>query len=368
MTETPSPPDVVVFVPTINNAADLQRCLATLAEQTYRPFRIVVVDGRSRDETPVLVGRYGAEHFVDDSSTRADACNHALREITCDIAVFTDDDCYPPPDWLAKLIRHFARPEVAGVGGPHAAPPDQSFWGKVVDVVFGSRIMTAGTRYSRVLPTLRETDHNPGCNAAYRKAVVDEAGGFPPGSIGCEDVILDLEILRRGHRLWFDPEALIYHRRRDTWGPLSRQMRSYGRARVHANAAYPELAHPAHDKPAWGVFTYPALIVLALAVGVATWLTGTWPWPAQTGLDRLLLSILTAPVWTVLLYYLVAFFGACFGSSLYRRPATVLLAPLVAAMAHVYFGLGYLQGVRERRRGRLETDPSVGSGKRARGR
>jgi GT2 family glycosyltransferase len=362
------PLDVVVLVPTINNAVDLARCLAALAEQTYRPFRVLVVDGQSTDETPELVRRYGAEHFVDENSTRADACNHALRKTVCDIVVFTDDDCYPPPEWLANLTRHFERPEVAGVGGPHTAPSDQSFWGRVVDVVFGSKIMTAGTRYAQVLPTLRETEHNPGCNAAYRKAVLDEVEGFPAHSIGCEDVILDLKIHRSGYRLWFDPEAVIFHRRRDTWGSFSRQMRSYGRGRAHANAAYPELANPAHRGPALAVVGYATLLVLALAVGLVSVATGTQPWHLKTVSDGITVAVLTAPLWTVLAYSLLGWLGAILGSSRYRRPGTILMAPFVAAVAHVYYGRGYLRGGRELRAGHLEAEGNIGRGKQARGR
>ena len=42
-----------------------------------------------------------------------------------------------------------------------------------------------------------EISHNPGCNSAYRKHVLDEVGGFEDGCIGAEDVVLDEKIRKR---------------------------------------------------------------------------------------------------------------------------------------------------------------------------
>ena len=357
-------PSVVVLVPTINNVADLRRCLQALGRQIYAPFRVVVVDGQSRDATPRVTVEAGAEYFEDDASTRADALNNALRHIECDIVVFTDDDCYPPPEWLGRLIRHFERPEVAGVGGPNIAPPDQSFLGKVVDVAFASKGMTQGTRYGLTGGALTEIEHNPGCNSAYRKSVLDEAGGLPSGSIGAEDVALDYAVTRLGHRLWFDPEAVIYHRRRDRFAPLSRQMHSYGRGRALVNAAIPELAHPAHPLPALAVSGTVALGAVS-AAGWAAWLSG---WVPRLGSTTWGQGLLAAPLWAIAFYTALGWIGAALGGSRYRSVATVLLAPWALGISHLYYGLGYLQGRRELRRGKIRQDEDIGLGKKARGR
>lgn len=356
--------DVAVLVPTINNVGDLRRCLAALRGQSLDRYRVIVVDGQSTDGTPEVTRELGAEYFEDHASTRADALNNALDAVECDVVVFTDDDCYPPPDWLANLTRHFSRPEVAGVGGPNVAPPDQSFWGKVVDVAFASKGMTHGTRYGLDGGNLVEIAHNPGCNSAYRRSVLLEAGGFPGGSIGGEDVVLDHLITQRGHRLWFDPAAVTYHRRRDRFRPLSRQMHSYGRGRMHVNAQYPEVAHPAHGLPALAVAGFVSLCA-ASVVGFGLWASGVVPDLGSTPWGRLWLG---APLWAGLVYVLAAWLGAALGASRYRSPATVLASPVALGVSHLYYGLGYLQALREVRRGQIRQDQEIGLGKKARGR
>jgi cellulose synthase/poly-beta-1,6-N-acetylglucosamine synthase-like glycosyltransferase len=354
MTSAQQPPRTVVLVPTINNQKDLQRCLAALKAQTYAPFRIVVVDGNSTDATPALTRAAGAELMLDGSSTRGDALNAALKALDCDLVVFTDDDCYPPPDWLARLLVSFERPEVAAVGGPNVAPPDQGFWGRVVDVVLASPVF-AETRYGKTGGgALEEVAHNSGCNAAYRKSVLDQVGGFPVDSRGAEDVLLDLKIRQAGHRLWYQPGAVTYHRRRDTLKSFSRQMRSYGRGKAHANWSNPELFRLSHWAPS------VALVGLIVALAALPVTAVLWPslflWGGALVAGGLGLGVLGSML------------AAARSSSWCRSLSTVLVSPLVMLVLLVSVGRGYLSGAREMRVGRLTEDKGVGNGQGVRGR
>jgi cellulose synthase/poly-beta-1,6-N-acetylglucosamine synthase-like glycosyltransferase len=350
---------VVVLVPTMNNAADLERCLASLAKQTYAPFRVHVVDGNSNDHTHELVKRFGYELFLDTSSTRADACNNALRSLSCDIVVFTDDDCYPPPTWLASLVRHFSRSDVDGVGGPNVAPPDQGFVGRVVDVVLASPLLM-GARYGRATGEFEEVEHNSGCNAAYRKSVLDAVGGFPTGSVGGEDVVLDRRIRGRGYRLWFDPEALTWHRRRDNMASLARQMHSYGRGKVHITAAFRDLGRLIHWAPVAALVGFSMLAVLAataLALMVATGKR-----------DAALLALIALPVVSLAAFYLLATVGCALSASRRKSLATIGIGPCIFAWMTLHIARGQLHGRRELQRGRIVEPTGVRNGGRVRGR
>ena len=157
--------------------------------------------------------------FIDDagSRTRADACNVALDATESELVFFTDDDVIVARTWVEQLARWFERPEVAGVGGPNFAPPEHStLQQQIIDVSFCSRIFTAGTNYGgKGAWELDEIEQLPGVNSAYRRSVLQEVRGFPPGCIGAEDVILDHMIRQAGHRLWTDRTAVMWHRRRD---------------------------------------------------------------------------------------------------------------------------------------------------------
>jgi cellulose synthase/poly-beta-1,6-N-acetylglucosamine synthase-like glycosyltransferase len=332
--ETTAALRTVVLVPTLNDTPDLERCLAALQAQDHRGFEVLVVDSRPSAAGQALAERYGARYLPDDNRSRATACNHALSVLDCDVVVFTDDDCYPPPEWLSKLVRHFARPEVAGVGGPHIAPNDQGFWGRVVDVAFASPLLSIGLRYAKTWKSVREVPHNPGCNAAYRKAALDEVGGFTHAPFGCEDVALDCQITRRGHRLWFDPEAITYHRRRDRFGTLARQMYAYGKGRADTNARFPSVATWAHLLPSAIVIASGAVV----AISVFAFLLSTLQ-PAHSMWAPL---VVTLPLWGLLAFYCVATASAARSPSPYRSFSTVFAAPLVMALSIIQYGRGFL--------------------------
>lgn len=332
----------VVIVPTLSNGPDLQRCLAALACQTHREFATLVVDSRPSAQGAALAQRFGARYLADNTSSRATACNHALTTLDCDVVVFTDDDCYPPPEWVGNLVRHFLRPEIAGVGGPHIAPSDQSFWGRVVDVAFASPLLSLGLRYAKTFKAVCEVPHNPGCNSAYRKAVLDEVGGFTHAPFGAEDVALDYQITSRGHRLWYDPAAVTYHRRRDRISTLGRQMFAYGRGRADTNARFPAVASWAHLMPSAVVISYIAVVVLSLitALRQATAPAASWLWDGANG--WLAVSVTTLPVWALLAFYCIAAASAARSPSPYRSLSTVFAAPLVMGLSIFQYGRGFI--------------------------
>lgn len=336
-------PATVVLVPTLGITPDLLRCLAALEKQRYETFDVLIVDSRPSPAAAALAQRHGAHYLPNGRTSRAAACNDALDTLTCDIVVFTDDDCYPPPDWLGNLVRHFERPEVAGVGGPHVAPRDQSFWGKVVDVAFASPVLSLGLRYAKTYDTVREVSHNPGCNAAYRKAVLDEVGGFSEAPFGAEDVALDHKITRLGHRLWFDPAAITYHRRRDRVSTLARQMWAYGRGRADTNARFPDVALAVHALPS-------AVVIASCAALGAALIAGAWEFvrsaPAAGPLTGPVSRALSVTVGWPLAAFLCAYIAGVVGGGLswspYRSPSTVLCAPLVMMLAVIQYGRGFL--------------------------
>src|SRR5439155_11500090 len=76
----------------------LAQCQAALRAQTRAPDEII----------PVLDhGRRGASW----------ARNEGLRQARGDLVAFTDDDCIPPPGWLAALIGAIDAHQAAGAGG-----------------------------------------------------------------------------------------------------------------------------------------------------------------------------------------------------------------------------------------------------------
>ena len=117
---------VSVVIPTLNRTQLLKRCLDALLAQTLDPasYEIIIVDDASRKETERLVENYSAARpgspytVYSDRKRRGPAAarNLGWRTAAAPIIAFTDDDCIPEPDWLAKGTAAFKK-DVAGVSG-----------------------------------------------------------------------------------------------------------------------------------------------------------------------------------------------------------------------------------------------------------
>ncbi len=344
------PYSVAVLIPTINNADELDGVLERLKRQTYPDFEIIISDSKSKDHTRQVCEKHGVTWFDDDSTNRADACTNALRHMDHDIVLFTDDDTEPPADWVEKLMRWFADPEVGGVGGPNFAPDSDPIGAKCADVAFCTRFMTAGTRYgARPKGELVPISHNPGVNCAHRMANLREVGFFEVGCIGAEDVVLDAKIQRAGHRLFMDPSNVMPHRRRRPFKPYMKQMRNYGYTRMVANKRWPEISSWSHTAVGW--FPWLAgLAALSMLFGLAsdgarseTWFSLSGTWDAARVAFHVPLGLASA-------YIAIAWLGAAIGTSPHRNLLTVFVAPLFVFLAHWAYGQGVNKAWREIRK------------------
>jgi glycosyltransferase involved in cell wall biosynthesis len=97
----PMPKDshcVSLIIPTIGRAT-IKQCLAALHQQTRPPDEIIVLKDAMRRGV-------------------AWARNEGIRQSHGDLIAFIDDDCFPPPDWLERLVNAMDKYDAAGAGGP----------------------------------------------------------------------------------------------------------------------------------------------------------------------------------------------------------------------------------------------------------
>jgi hypothetical protein len=113
-----------VLVPTLARPERLRACLAALGSQTVAPAEVVVVwqadDTPSRDAALAAVAGLPLPVRLVHSEEQGivPAENAGLAAARGDVVLLTDDDAVPPPEWVARHLRHYARPDVGAVGGP----------------------------------------------------------------------------------------------------------------------------------------------------------------------------------------------------------------------------------------------------------
>ena len=220
---------VSVVVPTHNRKTDLENCLEALLRQTYPAdqFEVLVADDGSSDGTEQLVERYRSRPgpsirwLGQPRKGPAAARNLGIGNARGEWVAMTDDDCQPQPDWLELFCGAMtAHPEWAGCGG--------------------SIVRRNDSPISRYIDEFRLFDHPAygdevwylvTANAIYRKAVLDEVGGFEESIDwpGGEDFDLSYRIRQKGYRLGVEPRSVIRHKHRDTLTGLYRMFEIMGR-------------------------------------------------------------------------------------------------------------------------------------------
>ena len=195
---------VAVIVPTYSRARMLPRLIAGLEAQLGDlDFEVVVVDDASKDDTAAVLEQIAATspltlRLIRQPRNRGPAAarNLGWRSTTAQVVVFTDDDCTAEPGWLTRLV----------AGADHA------------DIVQGRTIpdpteLDQTGPFSRTLTIEHEDGFYQTCNIAYRRHVLEEAGGFDEAFrfAAGEDTDLAWRAREAGAKTAFLDDAVVRH-------------------------------------------------------------------------------------------------------------------------------------------------------------
>ena len=126
-------PLVSVIVPAYNASAYIEDAIRSVLEQDYPALEVIVVDDGSRDGTPDLARRFGANVRVVEQQNGGPAVarNRAVKLARGDLLAFIDaDDLWLPGKLKAQVEYLRAHPETGLVYGRYlrwVANPDGSF-------------------------------------------------------------------------------------------------------------------------------------------------------------------------------------------------------------------------------------------------
>jgi GT2 family glycosyltransferase len=233
---------ISLIVCTQNRTGRLDRFFGALAtlEPPEGGWELVMVDSASTDATPAAIARFAVQAPIPVRQLRADvpglsrARNLGMTAAAGAIFAFTDDDCYPRPDYLRQVQRVFEERRVGVVGG-RVVLHDPT------DARLG--VQESSEPFEIAAPAFVRAGLMHGANMAVRREVVDRIGGF--------DVLLgagsqcrageDTEFIARA--LWagwpvrYDPRPVVaHHHGRKPGAHEARQRRDYdvGRGACYA--------------------------------------------------------------------------------------------------------------------------------------
>jgi glycosyltransferase involved in cell wall biosynthesis len=210
-------PAVSVVVNTCDRAALLPDALAGIAALRHDAVEVIVVNGPSTDGTGAVLDAWRGRIKRRDCPERnlAVSRNIGIAAASGDIVAFLDDDAVPHPEWLARILPHYADPAVAAVGG---------FTVDNTGVRFQAR-KTLCDRFGNAHHASDFFDERPlnrpgtplypsllGTNSTFRRSALLAVGGFDHAfAYLLDETDVCLRLVDAGHRVAYEPTALVYH-------------------------------------------------------------------------------------------------------------------------------------------------------------
>lgn len=212
---------VSLIVTTLNEAKTIDGLIKAVEAQSRAPDEIVVVDGGSSDGTFEALQEWASSRptVVVKSLPGANISagrNAAIKEAAGQVIAATDAGCTPEPEWLERLMKPFETDDVDVVMGFYRADPHSTF-----ERVAGCLNLPDAheIKPGRFMPSSR--------SVAFTKPIWERAGGYPEWLDIGEDMYFNFQMLERGARRAFAPEAVVRWRLRPTLEDTLRQYFRY---------------------------------------------------------------------------------------------------------------------------------------------
>jgi rhamnosyltransferase len=205
--------EISAIIPTLNASSTFPGLIQKLNTQTHLPLEIIVIDSSSTDLTQQIALEKGCQLEViprdefDHGGTR----NKAARLARGDILIFLTQDVLP---WDEHFLERLVCPMVEGmasasfarqVARPNASPLERFFRAYRFPETSSLKRAEPGQRLS-----VHDVQFSNAASAVLSKAFWS-VGGFPEKVILGEDVMLAAKLLRAGHTIAYQADAVVWH-------------------------------------------------------------------------------------------------------------------------------------------------------------
>lgn len=300
-------PPISILIAAYNEESAIKDTLFSIFKQDYpNTIEIIVIDDGSTDNTTKIVEEI-TDHNVnlirhEKNQGKASALNSGLLMASQSIIITVDADTYLYHDALKYIVgRYLGDPKnTAAVAGAIAVRNSRETWITRIqewDYFHGISIV------KRVQSLYQGTLVAQGAFSLYQRDLVRELGGWE-SCVG-EDIVLSWGLLKKGYRIGYAENAIVFTNVPETYKKLFLQRRRWARGMFEALRAHPG-------------------ILLKRRISLQfIFLNMLFPW----------LDI------SYLLFFIPGIIAAFFGIFLLAGPITLLLLPLVALNNIVIFSV-----------------------------
>lgn len=235
---------------------------------------------------------------------------------------FTNAHTILKSDWRKRAEQLFRdHPEVHIFGGPQLTFPDEPLFACASGIALAEAFATGAMsqRYKKGKFTIGvDESWLTSANLVCRKEVFDKVR-FDERIYPGEDPKFLADAKEAGFVIAYDPELIVYNRRRPNSRALAKQIFEYGRTRIQKDGAGILLRNP--------MFAGPPAFLVYLALLPLSALVTSWAFVP------------------VALYFLLSIIISFKGAFRERVPAAAFVLPWIFLVIHLSYGAGVLYGI-----------------------
>ena len=333
------PPNITLILPIRNEAAYVERCINAVFSQEYPgEIEILVVDGISKDDTREIVQRlidqnpkFNIRLLDNPGKIVPTGMNIALRLAKGDVVIRVDGHCLIEPDYVKKCVDNIKKEGVDGVGGPMETI-GETLISKSIAIGMSSPFGVGNSAFRTTSGKSMLVDTIP--FPAYRRQIIERTGLYDEELTRNQDDEYNYRIRELGGKLLLADDVRSTYFSRSSLRHLWRQYYQYGYYKVRVLQKHPLQMRPRQFIP----FVFVAVLIASLLLAVSSFL---FLHPSS--------FIFHLSSFVPLLYLLANLFASLYTAAT-RGWKYLPLLPLVFAILHLSYGLGFLVGLLKFRR------------------
>jgi succinoglycan biosynthesis protein ExoA len=321
-------PSILIVVPVLNEAKNITRVVNELivcGASLETEYKLIIVDGGSKDETVPLVERLCVKFpnlrlIHNPKKIQGPAVNLAVKKFgkEMDILIRCDSHASYPSHFVKKLVDVLAHVNADSVVIAMDSV-GESCRQKAIAWISDSRVGSGGAAHRGGF-TSGFVDH--GHHAAFRLESFIKIEGYEESFAHSEDAEFDCRLRAAGGRIFLDASIRVSYMPRDTFSALLRQYFYYGIGRSRTMRRHPfstrarQIFVPLHTVIFWTNITFGII------------------WPI---------------LWTLPTIYLTILLIISIMISVNKKSICGLLSGPAAFIMHTGWGCGFLYGFTSKR-------------------
>jgi len=204
------PPSVFVIIVNYNSQSFIRPCLQSLKKQTFKNFKLLVVDNASTDRSLEKISRYKDIKIFKNKQNLGfpAAANQGIKyalKNKADYIVLVGFDTIADKNWLAQLVKTAQATSAGIIQSKILFYPS----GKIQSL--GNKITFLGFGFPSPRPQ-KEIDYASGTAMLIKKEVFKKIGFFDERLMFMEDLDFGWRARRAGFKIALAPNSKIYHR------------------------------------------------------------------------------------------------------------------------------------------------------------